>query len=103
MQFFIFGTFLGRVYVVDHQGNTINSNLNYGPPEFAHTVAVNQVDIDPKGEYVATCSDDGKVHVIGLFSNEHNQILRFDHAIRAVVLDPDPKVNEVKRFIVGEY
>lgn len=102
MQFLIFGTFLGRVYLLDHQGNTVNSNLSYGQQEFAHTVAVNEVDIDSKGEYVVTCSDDGKVHIIGLFSDENNQTISFGHSIRSVVLDPDPKVGEGKRFIVGK-
>ncbi|XP_075149419.1 vacuolar protein sorting-associated protein light [Haematobia irritans] len=101
-KFLIFGTFLGRVYLLDHQGNTVNSHLRYIEQEFTHQVAVNQVDIDAKGEYVATCSDDGKVNVIGLFSKENNQSISCGHAIRAAVLDPDPKVSEGKRFIVGD-
>lgn len=88
--------------MVDHQGNTVNSHLNHNQHEFAHTVAVNQVDIDSRGEYVATCSDDGKVNVIGLFSNDDNQTINCGRAIRAAVLDPDPKVSEGKRFIVGK-
>lgn len=101
-KFLIFGTFLGRVYLLDHQGNTVNSNLSYGKQEFAHTVAVNEVDIDTKGEYVVTCSDDGKVHIIGLFCDEHNQTISFGHSIRSVVLDPDPKVSDGRRFVVGD-
>lgn len=86
---------------MDHQGNTVNSQLSCYQREFAHTVAVNDVDIDAKGEYVVTCSDDGRVNIIGLFSDEHNQTISFGHPIRSVVLDPYPKINEGKRFIVG--
>lgn len=87
---------------MDHQGNTVNSHLSCDSKEFAHTVAVNEVDIDTKGEYVITCSDDGRVNIIGLFSDEQNQTISFGHSIRSVVLDPDPKVSEGKRFIVGK-
>lgn len=87
---------------MDHQGNTVNSHLSCDSKEFAHTVAVNEVDIDSKGEYVITCSDDGRVNIIGLFSDEQNQTISFGHSIRSVVLDPDPKVSEGKRFIVGK-
>lgn len=97
----ILGTFLGRVYLLDHQGNTVDSHLNYNDQNFAHTVAVNEVDIDAKGECIATCSDDGRVHIIGLFSNDNNQTLTFGRSIRSVVLDPDPKATEGRRFIVG--
>lgn len=59
-QFLIFGTFQGRVYLLDHQGNSVESNLSNGDRRI-HSVAVNHIDVDPKGEYVATCSDDGRV------------------------------------------
>ncbi|KNC26991.1 hypothetical protein FF38_02345 [Lucilia cuprina] len=101
-KFLIFGTFLGGVYLLDHQGNTVNSNLTGDRKEFAHTVAVNEVDIDTKGEHIVTCSDDGRVNIIGLFSDEQNQTISFGHSIRSVVLDPDPKVTEGRRFIVGD-
>lgn len=60
LQFLIFGTFRGRVYLLDHQGNAVESNLSSGD-RHTHSVAVNHIDVDPKGEYVATCSDDGRV------------------------------------------
>lgn len=56
----MFGTFQGRVYLLDHQGNSVESNLSNGDRRM-HSVAVNHIDVDPKGEYVATCSDDGRV------------------------------------------
>jgi len=47
------------VYLFDHQGNSVNSNLSN--TDRHHQVAVNSIDVGPKGECVATCSDDGKV------------------------------------------
>ncbi|XP_017857849.1 PREDICTED: vacuolar protein sorting-associated protein 41 homolog [Drosophila arizonae] len=99
-KFLIFGTFRGRVYLLDHQGNSVDSNLSNGD-RHTHTVAVNHIDVDPKGEYVATCSDDGRVNITGLFSCENNQNLSFGKFIKAVALDPEVK-SGVRRFIVGD-
>ncbi|XP_018795192.1 PREDICTED: vacuolar protein sorting-associated protein 41 homolog [Bactrocera latifrons] len=101
-KFLIFGTFLGRVYIFDHQGNSVTSHLSDGPNDFSHTVAVNHIDVDAKAEYVATCSDDGKVNITGLFSDENNQNLNLGKSIKAVALDPDPKAVPGKRFVVGD-
>uniref|UniRef100_A0A0A1WFZ4 Vacuolar protein sorting-associated protein 41 homolog n=1 Tax=Zeugodacus cucurbitae TaxID=28588 RepID=A0A0A1WFZ4_ZEUCU len=101
-KFLIFGTFLGRVYLFDHQGNSVTSHLSDGPNDFSHTVAVNHIDVDAKAEYVATCSDDGKVNITGLFSDENNQNLNFGKSIKAVALDPDTKAVAGKRFVVGD-
>ncbi|XP_017854874.1 vacuolar protein sorting-associated protein 41 homolog isoform X2 [Drosophila busckii] len=98
-KFLIFGTFRGCVYLLDHQGNSVESNLSNGD-RHTHSVAVNHIDVDPKGEYVATCSDDGKVNITGLFSCENNQNLSFGKFIKAVALDPETKTG-VRRFIVG--
>lgn len=69
-QFLMFGTFQGRVYLLDHQGNSVDSNLSNGERRM-HSVAVNHIDVDPKGEYVATCSDDGRV------SHQQNETMKF--------------------------
>ncbi|KAH8400621.1 hypothetical protein KR222_008734, partial [Zaprionus bogoriensis] len=99
-KFLIFGTFRGRVYLLDHQGNSVESNLSNGD-RHSHSVAVNHIDVDPKGEYVATCSDDGRVNISGLFSCENNQNLTFGKFIKTVALDPEVK-SGVRRFIVGD-
>ncbi|XP_064554035.1 vacuolar protein sorting-associated protein 41 homolog [Drosophila montana] len=99
-KFLIFGTFRGRVYLLDHQGNSVDSNLSSGD-RHTHSVAVNHIDVDPKGEYVATCSDDGRVNITGLFSCENNQNLSHGKFIKVVALDPEVK-SGVRRFIVGD-
>ncbi|XP_034472992.1 vacuolar protein sorting-associated protein 41 homolog isoform X2 [Drosophila innubila] len=99
-KFLIFGTLQGRVYLLDHQGNAVESNLSSGS-HHTHKVAVNHIDVDPKGEYVATCSDDGRVNITGLFSCENNHSLSYGKHIKSVALDPEVK-SGVRRFIVGD-
>ncbi|XP_043947351.1 vacuolar protein sorting-associated protein 41 homolog isoform X2 [Drosophila biarmipes] len=98
LKFLIFGTFRGRVYLVDHQGNLVNSNLRNS--ERNHQIAVNNVDVDARGECMATCSDDGKVNITGFFNCDNNINLIFGKFIKAVALDPDPRAGH-RRFIVG--
>ncbi|XP_070855376.1 vacuolar protein sorting-associated protein 41 homolog isoform X3 [Drosophila suzukii] len=99
LKFLIFGTFRGRVYLFDHQGNSVNSNLSN--TDRHHQVAVNSIDVGPKGECVATCSDDGKVKITGFFNCDNNMDLSFGKFIKAVALDPDPRARH-RRFIVGD-
>jgi hypothetical protein len=47
------GTHWGALYVLDFNGNEIKHFNNHGAP-------INEINIDECGEYVATCSDDGK-------------------------------------------
>lgn len=57
------GTSWGQLYTLDHEGN-INSSQKF--PK--HIVAINKISVDNKGEYAASCSDDGKV--------KHNIIIK---------------------------
>lgn len=50
------GTSWGDLFIIDHEGN-INSHQNF--PK--HIVAINQISVETKGEYIASCSDDGQV------------------------------------------
>jgi hypothetical protein len=55
-QFVCVGSHWGMIHLLDHQGNNVrNKELR------AHTVAVNQISIDQNGDFIASCSDDGKV------------------------------------------
>jgi vacuolar protein sorting-associated protein 41 len=53
------GTSWGDLHVLDHEGN-----VNYSQKFPKHIVAINQISIDDKGEYVATVSDDGQVSFV---------------------------------------
>jgi vacuolar protein sorting-associated protein 41 len=50
------GTAWGDLYILDHEGN-INSHRRF--PK--HIVGINRISVDNKGEFIATCSDDGQV------------------------------------------
>ncbi|CAG9772738.1 unnamed protein product [Ceutorhynchus assimilis] len=97
-KFVCLGSHWGVIYVLDHQGNNIVSKKLK-----AHTVSVNQISIDQTGEYIATCSDDGRVFVHGLFSKEHNFNLNIGRLVKTVALDPSFCKNPTnKRFITGD-
>lgn len=53
-------------------------------------------------EHVASCSDDGHVIITGLLSDSDNQNLDIGKPVKAVALDPDPKLTSIKRFIIGD-
>ncbi|CAD7086533.1 unnamed protein product [Hermetia illucens] len=101
-RFLFFGTFFGNVYLLDHQGNFVDSFLNR-QQSFSHSVSVNQISIDSKGEYVATCSDDGRVIINELYNEESHQKLEIGKFVRSVALDPDyHKSGSGRRLIVGD-
>lgn len=92
------GTKWGHIYVLDHQGNIIrNEHLR------THTVAVNQISMDLKGEFIATCSHDGKVYAYGLFSYDHAQELNLGKNVTSVAIDPlYYKLGVNRRFVTGD-
>ena len=57
-QFLALGTHHGAVHIFDHEGNHI-TNKQFD----SHTSTVNQICIDEDGEYIASCSNDGKVSI----------------------------------------
>ena len=55
------GTKRGALNLLDHLGHSSQQQ------EFpTHELPVNMVDIDSGGDYIASCSDDGKVNKISL-------------------------------------
>lgn len=91
------GTFWGLVHVFDHQGNRIPiKHLK------AHTVAVNQISLDATGNFIATCADDGKAHVYGLYSVDNQLQFTTKHPIYSVAIDPlYSKLGTNRRFVTG--
>lgn len=92
------GTRWGLVHVFDHQGNSVHvEHLR------SHTVAVNQISLDLAGEFVATCSDDGKAYVYGLYTSEHQLQFNVGRSIRSVGIDPlYYKLGQHRRFVTGD-
>ncbi|XP_050315516.1 vacuolar protein sorting-associated protein 41 homolog [Anthonomus grandis grandis] len=97
-KFICLGSHSGNIYVLDHEGNNVVSKKLR-----SHTVSVNQISIDQSGEYIASCSDDGRVFVHGLFSKENNYNLNIGRLVQTVALDPNfCKSPTNKRFITGD-
>lgn len=104
MQFLCIGTHWGAVHLLDHQGNTVDTSINVDAEEIPpHVVSVNQISIDNKGEFIATCSDDGTVVVSGFYTNENNHKMKLERAVNTIALDPMYyKSGSGRRFIIGD-
>ncbi|CAH0548772.1 unnamed protein product [Brassicogethes aeneus] len=97
-KFVCLGSHWGVIHILDHQGNCIK-----GVDLKSHTVSINQISIDTSGEFIATCSDDGKVYVHGLFSKDNNIQLNLGRLVKTVSVDPYYfKHSSNKRFITGD-
>ncbi|XP_018576522.1 vacuolar protein sorting-associated protein 41 homolog isoform X2 [Anoplophora glabripennis] len=97
-KFICLGSHWGVIHILDHQGNSIQ-----GKELKAHTVSVNQISIDSNGEFIATCSDDGRVFIHSLFSKENNVHLNLGRLVKTIALDPCYyKYGSNKRFITGD-
>ncbi|XP_049953703.1 vacuolar protein sorting-associated protein 41 homolog isoform X1 [Schistocerca serialis cubense] len=97
-KFVCLGTHWGTVHLLDHQGNNIKSKALR-----SHTVSVNQISIDQNGDFVASCSDDGRIFISGLCSSEHNQEVVIGRLVRCVAIDPYySKPGSGRRFITGD-
>ncbi|CAG5117731.1 unnamed protein product, partial [Candidula unifasciata] len=82
-KFLALGTHWGMIHILDHIGNNIRDK-----EIVAHTTTVNQISIDDNGDYLASCSDDGRVIITGLYATENNQVVTFDRPVKAIALDP---------------
>lgn len=95
------GTYLGAVHLLDHQGNTVTLKEKQNLP--THVVAVNQISIDSKGEFLATCSDDGMVKISGFYTEENNQTINMGQNVKSVAMDPlFYKSGSGRKCIVGD-
>ncbi|XP_078376476.1 vacuolar protein sorting-associated protein 41 homolog isoform X2 [Oculina patagonica] len=95
-KFLALGTHYGVVHILDHQGNP-SSSKKYP----SHTTAINQISIDQSGDYIASCSDDGRVVINGLYSNENNVQASFDSPVKSVALDPEFSKKRTKMYVTG--
>lgn len=91
------GSHWGMIHLLDHQGNNVKSKTLQ-----AHTVAVNQISIDDNGDFIASCSDDGKVFIYGLYSTENNHNMSMGRLVKSIAIDPNYyKSGSGRRFITG--
>ncbi|CAK9290971.1 unnamed protein product [Gordionus sp. m RMFG-2023] len=96
-KFLAIGTSWGMIHIIDHLGNKIQ-----GKDIATHSSTVNQISVDLMGEYIASCSHDGRIIITGLYNSEHNHSQRFDIEVKCIALNPHfGKVNTSKLFVVG--
>ncbi|PWA00208.1 hypothetical protein BB558_001094 [Smittium angustum] len=80
-KFLVLGTHWGSIYVLDLKGN-IAKKWN------SHRAAVTSVSVDIHNEYVLSGSDDGKVVIHELFTNERKIIADHQRPVKAVAIEP---------------
>uniref|UniRef100_A0A336KE33 CSON006888 protein n=1 Tax=Culicoides sonorensis TaxID=179676 RepID=A0A336KE33_CULSO len=98
-RFMCVGTLWGRIYLLDHQGNEVETSTSF--PN--HMISINHISVDSKGEFIASCSDDGMIHINGLYTNDSNLHLNLGVAIKFIELDPDHyKSGSGRKFILGD-
>lgn len=102
-KFFCLGTQWGVIHLLDHEGNTVPISQDGKDKELqAHAIAVNKISVDVNGEYIASCSDDGKVVVYGLYSNDNTHNLNLGRVVKSVAIDPFYFKNGTgRRFLTG--
>ncbi|XP_065665250.1 vacuolar protein sorting-associated protein 41 homolog isoform X2 [Hydra vulgaris] len=93
-KFLALGTHYGVVHILDHQGN----NIRKFP---SHATTINQIAIDSNGDYVSSCSEDGRFIINGLYTTENNTQLNFDCPIRSIGLHPDFGRRGNKQYVIG--
>ncbi|KAL5007431.1 hypothetical protein ScPMuIL_016237 [Solemya velum] len=97
-KFLALGTHWGIIHILDHTGNNIRDK-----ELLVHTTTVNQISIDDNGDNIASCSDDGRVIITGLFTTDNNQNVTFDRPVKAVALDPMfYKSGSGKHYVTGD-
>ena len=58
---------------------------------------------DHSGEYVASCSTDGRVIITGLYTNENNYSFNNGRPVFSVALDPIfARTGSGRRFMIGD-
>eukprot|EP01104_Vermistella_antarctica_P020689 TRINITY_DN896_c0_g1_i3.p1 TRINITY_DN896_c0_g1~~TRINITY_DN896_c0_g1_i3.p1 ORF type:complete len:938 (+),score=181.35 TRINITY_DN896_c0_g1_i3:205-3018(+) len=93
-KFLALGTRSGMVYILDFNGNE-NKRIT------CHAGPVNEVSIDATGEYIASCSNDGKVVVTNLVANEMNKFEYQKRPVLSCALDPEYSRRDTRRFTCG--
>ena len=63
---------------------------------------MNQVSCDHAGEHFASCSDDGRVVITGLYSDDNNVDFNMERPVQTIGIDPlYSRPNSGRRFMTG--
>ncbi|CAG0885065.1 unnamed protein product [Darwinula stevensoni] len=97
-KFLVLGSHWGMVYVLDHQGNAVR-----GKEMAIHATSINHLSLDEHGDFIASCSDDGKVAIHCLYSEESSMVLNLDRPVKSIAIDPLYfKGGSHRKFLTGD-
>mmetsp|Transcript_26359 Transcript_26359/g.79200 ORF Transcript_26359/g.79200 Transcript_26359/m.79200 type:complete len:896 (-) Transcript_26359:107-2794(-) len=93
-KFLVLGTDWGNIHVLDTiSGNECKTFDN-------HQARINDIAVDKNGDYIASCSDDGKVCIRSLYTNDVQE-LSFDRPVKAIAIEPDFPRSKKRQFVAG--
>ena len=92
--FMVLGTRSGALYILDHAGAERNKIV-------LHHAPVHDVSIEPSGQRIASCSEDGKIAVIPVLGSEAPLIHTYASPIISVQLDPEYSNKRDRVFVSG--
>ncbi|CAH2106843.1 unnamed protein product [Euphydryas editha] len=103
-KFICLGTQWGVIHLLDHEGNTVPISQDNNQKDLqAHAIAVNKISVDLNGDYIASCSDDGKVLVYGLYTDDNTHNITLGRVVKSIALDPYYyKSGSGRRFLTGD-
>eukprot|EP01135_Chromosphaera_perkinsii_P002515 Nk52_evm31s224 gene=Nk52_evmTU31s224 len=94
-KFLALGTQWGSIYILDFDGNEIR-HFN------SHKARVNGISIDLNGDHFASCGEDGKVVICGLYSDDQNTSISSSKPVKGVALHPDYSKIQTRNFVTGD-
>jgi len=96
-KFLVLGTGFGVIHLLDAMGNSLSSRTRH-----PHSVAVNEVSTDHAGEFYASCSNDGRVVVTGLYTEENTHNFKLEKPVQSIAIDPIyARANSGRRFMTA--
>ena len=87
------GTHYGSVIVIDFAGTVVSQHD-------LHSTTVNEISICSSGDYVASCSTDGKVVVFSLFDGEIKEFF-YHRPVKTVAIEPNYTPKSKEQFVSG--
>ncbi|XP_028967965.1 vacuolar protein sorting-associated protein 41 homolog [Galendromus occidentalis] len=93
-KFILVGTLTGSIHILDHQGNKTKTLTSHETP-------VCHISVDAKGEYMASCSENGSVFVHGTASQDNNIAFSFEELVHFCCLNPRFATDSKRSFIIG--
>ena len=92
--FMVLGTRSGALYILDHAGAERNKIV-------LHHARVHDISIEPSGQRIASCAEDGKIAIIPVLGSEAPLIHTYVSPIVSVQLDPQYSNKRDRVFVSG--